>query len=318
MADPIPLGAILGLSFGAGVLAFFSPCSIAMLPTYIAYQLGVKGRARGEELPLATPAAANGGGRQGVLPLAVLLFVAAGISLLVALINSLRENVIGFDRSQLALSAFGLGAFVAGIGVLASGLRRGVRMGDLQEGLLRGAALGAVTTAGLTTVFASLGLAIVGGASVIQTFLPEVVLATAVVIVAIGVLVALGRRPTLIPAIRAPLGRGYLSSYALGIGYALVSTGCNLPIFLLVVGLALQASVGSLWSGLATFLVYTAGNGLVLVLLTTYVAVAHRSALPWLRRALPYVERGSGLVMAAMGVYILWYDYANVLRPAGG
>ncbi len=318
MADVVPLWTLLGLAFGAGVLAFFSPCSIAMLPTYVAYQLGMRGTTRVPGAPLGTPAVANGGAPPGVLPAAVLLFVIAGVALLTALVNSLRENTLGFDPSQLALSLLGLATFVGGIGVLAYGIHKGAGLTDLREGLVRGVALGVVTTAGLTTVLALLGIAIVAGASAIQAFLPEVVVATAVVIVAIGVLVALGRRPTLIPGVRAPRGRGYFSSYSLGIGYALVSTGCNLPIFLLVVGLALQATVASPWSGLATFLVYTTGNALVLVLLMTYVAVAHRSAMPWLRRALPYIERGSGLVMAAMGLYILWYDYTNVLRPAGG
>ncbi len=315
MAGPPPLDLILGLAFGAGALAFFSPCSVAMLPAYLAYFLGGATRP-GEESPRALTVAANGGGPRWVAPASALSFVAAGTLLLFALVNSLRQNTLGFARSEVAFSLSGLVLFAVGIATLAYGLNKGVRFGEVREGLLRGLVIGAVTSLGIATVLGSLGLSVLGGASFIQAYLPGVVVATAVVIIALGSLMILGRSPSLIPAVRAPRGRGYLSFYTLGLGYALVSTGCNLPVFLLVVGLALQAAAASWVSAFLVLLAYTGGSSLVLILLTTYLAVAHRSTFPWLSRILPYAERVGGGVVVAMGAYILWYDYTFVLaRP---
>ncbi len=308
-----PLELLLGLAFGAGVLGFFSPCSVAMLPAYISYHIGAGARevATANGSPAGT--AADGGPPWRVVPIVVGLMAASGILLLAAVVNSLVQGVVGVDPSQvpLVLSAAGLMATAFGMAVVAG--RGGSGFGQVRGGLSRGLAVGTLSTAGLTTVYGALGAAILAGSSLARSYLPEVAFGTAAAMVVLGLSAAVGRPLSMLPPLRAPRVRGSLFPYLLGVAYGLVSAGCNLPIFLLVAGIALQAAVSMPAAGLLIFLAYAGGNALVLVPLSAYVAVAHRTTLPRVRGLTPYLERGAGLAIVAMGLYILWYDLTFVL-----
>jgi cytochrome c biogenesis protein CcdA len=313
MADPTSLDFLLALAFGAGILGFFSPCAVAMLPAYLAYFLGKRASPPG--VPLGREGAADGGGLPWAVAAAALALAAGGALLLTALVNSVRLGDASLAPSQAILSTSGLALFVVGIALFAYGHTRGQGFRPLWDGAVRGLRVGAITTGGLATVFALLGLLVLGGASAVQRYLPEVVLATAGAVVVLGILMLLGRSPSFIPALRAPGGRSYFSFYAFGMAYALVSTGCNLPVFLLVVGLSLQAATTAVGGTLLVFLAYTGGSALVMVLVSIYLAMAHRATVPWLGRLLPYLHRVSGAAVLAMGLYILWYDL-TFLFPA--
>ncbi len=55
------------------------------------------------------------------------------------------------------------------------------------------------------------------------------------------------------------------------------------------------------------FVSYALGMGLVILFLTLSIAVFRGAIVGQLRTVLPYVERGSALLMIGAGVYIIYY-----------
>jgi cytochrome c-type biogenesis protein len=67
----------------------------------------------------------------------------------------------------------------------------------------------------------------------------------------------------------------------------------------------------------ALFLVYAAGMGLVVVVITLGTALARDAVATWLRRALPYVTRLSGALLALAGLYVAYYGWFELRVFAG-
>lgn len=67
------------------------------------------------------------------------------------------------------------------------------------------------------------------------------------------------------------------------------------------------------------FLAYAAGMGVVLTGLAVAVALAlaRQSLVRRMRGVLRYVERGSGLILAAAGAYVAWYGWFELRLAAG-
>lgn len=77
--DPV----LVGLSFSAGVLSFFSPCSVALLPAYLAWFMGLEGeedRVPGPREGLVAGLRQGGAATLGILA----LFTAVGVLLVAA------------------------------------------------------------------------------------------------------------------------------------------------------------------------------------------------------------------------------------------
>ena len=87
--------------------------------------------------------------------------------------------------------------------------------------------------------------------------------------------------------------------------YATASLSCTLPVFLIVVGGSLAANGFS--AAVLQFVSYALGMGLVILFLTLSIAVFKGAIVGPLRTVLPYVERGSALLMIGAGVYIVYY-----------
>lgn len=99
--------------------------------------------------------------------------------------------------------------------------------------------------------------------------------------------------------------QGVRSMFVFGLSYATASLSCTLPAFTGVVASTFGRE--SFLSGLATFVAYGLGMAMLLMVLTMALALARRGLVTSLRRALPYVQRISGLIMALMGAYLVWY-----------
>lgn len=102
---------------------------------------------------------------------------------------------------------------------------------------------------------------------------------------------------------RSRTARGVL---AFGLAYALVSLGCTLPIFMLVMGSVFTGETdyaGSVWR----FVEYGAGMGVVLMLVAAGVAVARQPVVRFVGGMLPYVHGFANLALVFTGTYVTWY-----------
>ena len=172
---------------------------------------------------------------------------------------------------------------------------------------LEGLALGALVTAGFLLVFVVAGALVSLGAGAVARVFPWATVVIGAALVGLGLWLYLGgslnvRAPHLQPA---RVAGSYRAMFVYGIAYALASLGCTLPIFLIAVGAALTAGlVGSL----ALFVTYSLGMGLVLTAVALGAALFRGVVSSTLRRALPYVQQVSALLLVVAGGYLLWTD----------
>ena len=98
---------------------------------------------------------------------------------------------------------------------------------------------------------------------------------------------------------------GLLGYFGYGLGFALTSLSCTLPIFLAVVGSAF--TVHGFAAGLVEFILYGLGMGLVLTTLTVVAAWLKRVALGPTRRFGRYSESASAILLLITGAYVVYY-----------
>lgn len=168
----------------------------------------------------------------------------------------------------------------------------------LKKGIVGGlaCAVGAVLVLGLIGV----GVSVAGGA--ISTHISKMELIAGAILVGMGVLMLLGAPLGFRIKARAGTRRGYAGLLGFGALYALVSAGCVAPVFIGVISVA--ASSGFI-GGMAVFLAYALGLGLLLVVVTLLVASAKEMAMAKLMRVMPYVEKVGALVLIVVGVYLI-------------
>lgn len=299
MAD----GVLLAAAFSAGVVTFFSPCASAILPAYLSYYL------------VSDPSEASGRGAEPPSHLLAggLIGGILGSGLLVA---ALVDRVLSFgDRGALDAGVGLAGGFLLATGsYLAWEAARALEPAArdvLRARVLRGLVVGGVASLGVATVYVAIGLTFNLGLSRVPSVLPWIAFGSAIVIVALGVLLLAGRNPiAFVPNVRAPRGRSLRSFYLFGVGYALIASGCFLPVFALVVGAALALGFGD---AVQVLLAYAAGSVLVLVLVSALAGAAQNLVFHALRAWRRYVPRVAGIVVIATGAYVLWYDWTFLL-----
>lgn len=290
---------LLLLAFGAGVIGFFAPCSIAMLPAYIGYFVGQRGLDIGQEGGTSRFKAAFGG--LGVL------VAASGLGIVLWAVSSLQAVSVGATR----LSGFQVVALVLGSIVLLAGFYLAAPRG----GVLGGLAFGLITTLGLLAAYLVMGLAFV----TVFGFISLAQMAWAAVgigglLVLLGVLGFLGWGVSVTVPVHAPKKRSAVGFFLFGIAYGVVSLGCNLPL----IGLPVVASIagqGGLVAGATAFLVYGAGAGLLMIVLSVSVAASRGLTADRVRQLMPLIKPVTNAVFILAGLYVIWYAYTNLLLP---
>ncbi len=164
-------------------------------------------------------------------------------------------------------------------------------------------------TAGFVTVFGLVGLLVQTVASSIDDHLSKVTIVIGFVLVGLGIWLLTGRELR----VRSPrLQRGgrdgtFLSMYVFGISYATASLSCTLGPFLVALTPTFRSA--GVASGIAAFLAYALGMGLVIGAITVALAGAQQAWVARLRSIGPLVNRISGVLLVVAGGYVAWYGY---------
>jgi cytochrome c biogenesis protein CcdA len=189
--------------------------------------------------------------------------------------------------------------------------------GDARADVLRALVVGATVTAGFVLVFGLIGIALDSFRSAIEPWLPWVTIVLGVALIPFGIVLLRGRSITLrLPVpVRGARDGELLSVFLFGVSYALVSLSCTLPLFIAVVSTTFTST--NVASGLATYLAYALGMGVVLAALTLAIALARHSLVSHLRRVLPYVYKVSGVLLIIAGAYVAYYGWYE-LRVRNG
>ncbi len=168
--------------------------------------------------------------------------------------------------------------------------------------------LGLTATAGFIMVFTAVGLVLAAGGQWLVNVFPYGGAATGMAMIALGAWLLVTHRTLGIDAatrIAVPPGRNLRNVFLFGIGYAIGSLGCTLPIFLVVVGSAL-ASRGFL-NSLGQFVSYSLGMGIILITVTMGAALFRGGVAKVLRKAMPHIHRLSAFFLIGAGAYMVYY-----------
>lgn len=176
----------------------------------------------------------------------------------------------------------------------------------------RALAVSAALTAGFVVVFGAFGLIVTPLALSIDQHLPWVTIVIGVALVALGIALLAGRSPT----VRLPkLGRGgqdgsVASMFVFGVSYAVASLSCTIGPFLAVTTSTFRSA--SLAAGVAVFVAYALGMGVVIGVLTVALSLAHAGVVHRFRRLLPRINRIAGALVVAAGAYVAYYGWYEV------
>lgn len=288
---------VLAFAFGAGMVAFFSPCCVAMLPAYVSFALGKSESATGAQGESREVARA----RREVGAIAVwggLLVGAFGIGRLAL------EALSAFGAPAAATSpedrSLSVGLAAAGILMTLAGFWATAEPRRLRAGLL----FGGLATLGFLAVFVAIGLPIATAGAGLRPVLGVLAVAVGIALVVLGLFTLTGRRlPVRIPTFD-PKGKGVVGFFLFGVAYGLASLSCTFPIFLVVVSLA--AVVGGP-AGVTVFAAYALGKGSLMVLVTVLSTASPAAVEGRLKKLLPRFDQVMAAVIILSGAFIAYY-----------
>jgi cytochrome c-type biogenesis protein len=204
--------------------------------------------------------------------------------------------VAAFNPCGFSLLPAYIGAFVAGDEVAERTDQR----------IIRAIGVAGAVSVGFILVFASAGLIIGSLTGEARRQLPWITIVIGGILIAAGVATAAGWKPTI--AIRGPrLSTGSNSPRVMvgyGATYAIASLSCTIGPFLAVTGTALSRSPVE---GIATYVAYALGMGLIILVLSIASAVAHSTVANHMRRLSRIAPRVGGALMILAGGYAIWY-----------
>ena len=187
------------------------------------------------------------------------------------------------------------------------GLEGGVADEDRRASVAQGLAVGAVVTLGFVAVFTTIGALISHLSVAVEEWFPWMTIVVGIGVFALGIALLFGFELRLaLPHLeRGGRERTLPSMFVFGVSYAVASLSCTLPVFLTVVAGTFSRS--NTVSGIAMYVSFALGMGLVLTVLTVTLALARQSLVHRLRSSLPLINRMSGALLVVAGAYFTWY-----------
>lgn len=176
--------------------------------------------------------------------------------------------------------------------------------GRLRQALLRAA----VVSVGVVIIYTILAVMISLLREVVRSAIPHLALLSALIVMSLGLIKLLEvRLPNLMPV--KPVGMynsraGNFFFFIFGLGYGLGASGCNLPIFLVVLFYALLGEFGN---PLMILMTYALGVVVPLVAVGVIASMVGLSFLRRLSRYTYYIHRIIGFAMVAAGVYLVYF-----------
>ncbi len=174
-------------------------------------------------------------------------------------------------------------------------------------GLAAALRVGALVAVGFLLVFGVAWVLLVAGIRAVIDVIPWAALVVGALVVVLGGWMLTGRPlPIKLPVPgKAAEGRSAGAIVTFGLGYAVASLSCTLPVFLAVV--AGTATRQSLTAGVATFAVYAVGMALPLLVLTLALALGRDALVQRVRRLGGVVTRVGGGLLLVAGLYVILY-----------
>jgi cytochrome c biogenesis protein CcdA len=316
---------LLLAAYAAGVLVFFSPCGVGLLPAYLTYfgtgEVGSDTTVSADGDAESADAAADRGASgvatsvtdrdrrspaRSLTALGVIAFLGGAIPLTYMAVAGVRILLPGY-RIVVPLAKLGTGSYLPPVLLVTIGtllLANGAIAGGSG---LRGAYVGVVATVGMAATYLLVGLPVIVFGQWARSFLTPLELLAGPLLVGIGI--AYYRGFSLPSSIALPErdGRTARNFFGFGVLYGIGSLACNLPVFL---GLIVSAFVAEgLGVGLGMFGAFIAGMATLLIGVSIAAASGSLSVSPG-----RYVGRARTLgavAFVAVGAYVTWFSLVS-------
>jgi len=212
--------------------------------------------------------------------------------------------LLAFTAGMVAsFNPCGFSLLPAYVGVYVSGENPSDRV---ERRIVRAVGVALSVSVGFVAVFASTGLVLDRISSAARRQLPWITIVIGALLVLAGIAVALGWKPRL--ALHGPQmggkGTGFTSMVGYGITYAIASLSCTIGPFLAVTGAALNQSTAG---GLATYVFYALGMGVIILAISVTTAVTQTAMIGNFRRFSRWAPKAGGVLMVIAGFYSIWY-----------
>ncbi len=177
--------------------------------------------------------------------------------------------------------------------------------------LLRALLVSATVSLGFVLLFGLAGLIISAGGNALLEVMPSLGIVIGGFLVLIGLWMLAGRTlhtgafERFAGRMGDPRNVSVPGFFLFGLAYGAASLSCTLPAFLAVVGSSLAAGDGL--AGAERFLGFGLGMAAVLMTLTLALAFFKQGLVKWLRKAIPYVQLASAVLLVLAGAYVIFY-----------
>jgi cytochrome c biogenesis protein CcdA len=297
---------LLIAAYAAGVLMFFAPCSVGLLPAYLTYYFTHDGGSDARSNDTTTNGSSGSFARQLLLANGVLLFLAGAIPLFYMATAGIRLLLPGYEI-VVTLAKLGTGSYLPPVAAVFLGTGLSIAATG-RRGAVRGLRIGGIATLGIVLLYLLVGGIVLVVGQWVRPYLASLQLLVGPLLVALGIAYYYGISP--LRAIELP-ERGEVSDsefFTFGLLYGVGSLACNLPVFL---GVVLSSFfTGSFLSGLAVFAAFAAGMGTLMVGLSV-VASLTEGSLSLGRYAAPVRTVGSA-AFVLIGLYVTWYTLRSL------
>lgn len=300
---------LLVAAYAAGVMMFFAPCSVGLLPAYLSYfythEDGTEWTDQSNSTsssPIQTAMLVNGG----------FVFLVGAIPLFYMAVAGIRVLLPGYQLI-VPLAKLGTGSYLPPIAVVVVGTV--IMMSGLgRRALLGGLRVGGFVTLGVVVVYLLIGSIILILGQWIEPHLKSMELLVGPLLIALGIMYYYNVSP--LQSVRLP-ERGSVTIPAFvvfGIIYGIGSLACNLPVFLGVV--LTSFTTQGFFDGLAIFGSFAAGMGTLILGISVAARVTGNTlSLGQYSQAARLL---GSVVFVLLGVYVTWYSLRSFgYLPAG-
>lgn len=291
---------LLLVGFAAGVLIFFSPCSVGLLPAYLTYFT-----AEGQE---NSTTSSTGTMDESSFLLARIgsavgatVFLAGAVPLFYMAVSGIDIRLPGYQLI-VPLAKLGSGSYIPPVIVVTVGTLLLLNSAVFTGGF-RGFYVGIIATAGITSTYIVVGAPVVVLGQWVRPYLIPLELLAGPLIVAIGVMYYQNISLPTISKLPAREDRTTGQFFIFGVLYGLGSLACNLPVFLGVV-LSVFATDG-LVEGLTVFAAFAGGMSTLMVGLSVLTATTERTIS--LGGTGSKLRPVGSAAFVLIGLYVTWF-----------
>ena len=291
---------LLVAAYATGVLMFFAPCSVGLLPAYLTY-FNTHSKGGAAVTPFeATPHRFRWPAR--ILgAIGAILLLAGAIPLFYLAVSGLRILLPGY-QIIVPLAQSASGSYLPSVALVTVGTLVLLQGLALVTGL-SGFYFGLVTTLGVISTYLIIGLPVIVIGQWVRPYLFQLQLLAGPMIIALGLLYYKGKSLPTVPRLPARTSSSTGTFFGFGVLYGIGSLACNIPLFLGVI-LSVFTTDGIV-DGLAVFGAFAAGMGTLMIGVSVLTAVTGQSYS--LGRYAHRVRTLGSFGFILIGGYVTWY-----------